>query len=471
MAKILLTWWFDTEDFVTPQSDNPPLWVAEFFRKNGYKATFKMVGEKVRVLSERHREDVIHAVGAHDVGFHTNLHSKHPNMYDYLKGKSWEEGCREFERRELYGLKLLQRKFGRVVCFGHPGPAWAAEAYPALLKWNVPVYLDSSSILMLNGKPYWYCNILNLQVSERYFIRIDKALQNSKSLQRAKMNYRRICSRLKTEGPGISSMLLHPHTTVTREYWDSLNFAAGRNRRKYRTPPLRTASDIEGRLKRFQAFVNYTASQPNTKMINATEAAKIYEDRARYHLFRPRDLSQIASQIRNRLTFVKCKDFYISPAEIFWLIATAIAGYQQRGVAPNNLRLIPIFGPSLRATRSGPKVVPVSKILQSSITVSNLMKHEKKIPDAVKVDSTVITPSDYLTTSSKILLRLLARQSLPKMVEIDKTHLDCEKYVSIKSFNRAFKWYVLKPGYKSPTLIEHAKLQTWTLKPAIPRAE
>src|SRR5208283_2080353 len=100
MEKILLTWWFDTEDFVTPGSDDPPKWVAEFFREHGYKATFKMVAEKVRSLRKRQRLDVIQAIAAHEVGYHTNNHSVHPTVYEYLRKKTWEDGCREFERRE-----------------------------------------------------------------------------------------------------------------------------------------------------------------------------------------------------------------------------------------------------------------------------------------------------------------------------------------------------------------------------------
>ncbi|HVB29528.1 MAG TPA: hypothetical protein VNG91_06945, partial [Terriglobia bacterium] len=67
--------WFDTEDYVLPQSDDSAKRIAELLTSQGVPATFKVVGEKARTLERRHREDVIAALNKHAIVYHSNYHS------------------------------------------------------------------------------------------------------------------------------------------------------------------------------------------------------------------------------------------------------------------------------------------------------------------------------------------------------------------------------------------------------------
>lgn len=50
---VYVTFWFDTEDFILPEADDAAMRLAEMFTARGVQATFKIVGEKARVLEER----------------------------------------------------------------------------------------------------------------------------------------------------------------------------------------------------------------------------------------------------------------------------------------------------------------------------------------------------------------------------------------------------------------------------------
>ena len=52
-APVYITLWFDTEDYVLPQSDDAAKRVAEMLTRLNVKATFKVVGEKARTLERR----------------------------------------------------------------------------------------------------------------------------------------------------------------------------------------------------------------------------------------------------------------------------------------------------------------------------------------------------------------------------------------------------------------------------------
>src|SRR5690348_6759475 len=70
--------WFDTEDYIDPIADDAALRLANDLTQLGVHATFKVVGEKARVLESRGRRDVIEALSRHSIGYHSNWHSIEP---------------------------------------------------------------------------------------------------------------------------------------------------------------------------------------------------------------------------------------------------------------------------------------------------------------------------------------------------------------------------------------------------------
>ena len=96
--------WFDTEDYVEPAADDAALRMATDLTALGVRATFKVVGEKARVLEQRGRWDVVRALALHEIGYHSNFHSIPPAPALYLRDLGYVEGAAEFERRERAGM-------------------------------------------------------------------------------------------------------------------------------------------------------------------------------------------------------------------------------------------------------------------------------------------------------------------------------------------------------------------------------
>src|SRR3954452_25402470 len=110
-GPVYVTLWFDTEDYITPASDDAALRSANDLSQLGVRATFKVVGEKARVLESRGRKDVIRALSKHSIGYHSNFHSVHPAPAEYLRVFNYLEGADEFQRRELAGANDIKRIF------------------------------------------------------------------------------------------------------------------------------------------------------------------------------------------------------------------------------------------------------------------------------------------------------------------------------------------------------------------------
>src|SRR5438105_7478890 len=88
--------WFDTEDYVDPLADDAALRIANDLTHLGVRATFKIVGEKARVLQKRGRTDVISALSRHSIGYHSDWHSIQPVPAVALEHLGWLEGADEF---------------------------------------------------------------------------------------------------------------------------------------------------------------------------------------------------------------------------------------------------------------------------------------------------------------------------------------------------------------------------------------
>src|SRR5216684_399660 len=132
-AEVDVILWFDTEDYLLPADDDACKRLADMLTERKIRATFKVVGEKARVLENRGRRDVIHALKNHDIGYHANFHSVHPTPSEYLADCGWLDGIAEFVRREGGGAADVRRIFGVVTlaCYGQPGSSWGAQAIAA----------------------------------------------------------------------------------------------------------------------------------------------------------------------------------------------------------------------------------------------------------------------------------------------------------------------------------------------------
>ena len=121
IAPVYVVLWFDTEDYILPASDDAAKRLADFLTQQGIRATFKVVGEKARVLERRQRMDVIAALGRQEIGYHSDSHSQQPTVAEYESVLDWESGQEEFNRRERSGFDDVSRIFGRP-----PYLLWAA---------------------------------------------------------------------------------------------------------------------------------------------------------------------------------------------------------------------------------------------------------------------------------------------------------------------------------------------------------
>ncbi len=463
-AKVYVILWFDTEDYLLPASDDAALHLAKYLSGEDVRATFKVVGEKARTLQKRQRTDVIEALKKHEIGFHSNWHSTQPSPAMYLSQLGWDEGVREFDRREGPGRADVEGVFGQAPsCYGQPGSSWGPQSYGAMSRWGMKVYLDAGSHVNLNDRPCYYCGTLNLY-KLAHTLRAD--LNKPNDLPQAEERFAQARRALLAEGGGVVSIFYHPCEFVHKKFWDGVNFSRGENppREKWKEPPAKTAEETRSSYRVFEEYVRFLKRFPEVRFITASEAAKLYRDRAREHRFTPDELASIVKSVGEEIGFQTHKDYALSASEVFALLNAYVSEVPAEQITVTKTPLGPTGRiPLLPAAMT----TDASQFGRTCRDVADYLDKHGRIPSAVWLGSRPVPPEAYLAALARMAQLRLDGKTMPETIDIKPTKLAAARYVSDDDPKKLWGWVIFPPGFRAPALMELAKKQAWTLKPAI----
>jgi polysaccharide deacetylase len=468
-GKVYIALWFDTEDYILPQSDDAAKRLAVFLTQQGVRATFKVVGEKARVLERRNRRDVIGALSQHEIGFHSNTHSQHPTVAEYESTLDWQTGADEFTRREKQGFDTVKRILGQTPsCYGQPGSSWAPQVFAALKDWGVRVYLDDAKHVGLEGNPFWYGGLLNIfNLRDGGQLRPDDTWSN---LADAKNNFQDIHLRLSSKRQGgLVSLYFHPCEFVHREFWDAVNFAKGANpaQADWKLPPMKSPQESERAFEFLEQLVIYMKSLPRVEFVTASQTLRLYNDAAQRRVYPPADIADIAGQVVADISYQDHDDYALSASEIFFLLNTyVVQAVQKSGAEPILLDGAP-YGPesSGAPALAAPLSVPYRQFSRTVLDVAGYLRKYNHIQNVIWFGSQGVPPESYLLALARLTTTLMSQGAEPESVSVEPARLAAAKYVADDSPS-LWNWVIFPPGFHSAHLMELAKLQAWTLKPA-----
>lgn len=457
---VYVTFWFDTEDFILPQADDAAKRLAEMFIERNVKATFKIVGEKAKVLEERGRDDVILALAQNDIAYHSTGHSMHPTPSEYTRDLDWHEGVTEFKIREGKGLDALKRIFGvNASCYGQAGGSWTPQSYAALRDFQIPVYLDSTPHVNLNDRPFWYCGILTILELGDCGMRTGWTKDEVKE---ACAEYDRVHQKLMEEGGGIVSIYYHPCEFVHKEFWDGVNFAHGANppKSEWKLPPMKSLEEQEQAFKAFETYLDHIAKHPATQLVTAREIPTLYPDRVYTSPLSRKDILTIAQAFQKQISYVDLGKRIVSAEEGLWALSRYIAEGRPAAV-DIQFAYGPATAPQRFETSGSFRFDAIQQAAQEWIETT---KETGQMPSIAWVDGKPLRPEDFAATLASIAVS----DSDSKTVTMLQGELEAKKYAKADSPD-LWGWVVFPDGFNAPHMMELAKLQTWTMKPAVLR--
>jgi Polysaccharide deacetylase len=468
-APVFVTLWFDTEDYILPQSDDAAKRVAETLTRLGIRATFKIVGEKARTLERRKRMDVITALKKHEIGYHSNTHSQQPTIAVYLQHTGWEDGAAEFYRREAQGVRDIERIFGVTPsCYGQPGAAWASQTYPALKRMGIGMYLDEGDHVGIDDQPFYFGGMLNVFKMRSNVARME--LTGGESLTAGKTKFRAIYNKLRAQGGGTISIYYHPCEWVHTEFWDGVNFRRGANppQSQWKLPATRPAAETEAAFGDFEQYMKFIKEQPGARFVTATELMKLHADGALTHNFTRDEIVTIAQSVQKEITFLKMSSFTLSPADSFSLLTEAYLSFLKKEKGP--VKLNPIYGPThtFEPAAGGSKLTKVKRgeFYDAVLQASQFRRAHGRMPDEIWIGTSSISPSDFLATLGAAIEDWKNADDSLSDIVLREGKFTADRFVAQDS-TQLWGWVIFPENFHAPKIVELARLQAWTLKPAV----
>jgi len=452
MKNIKIMLWYDVEDFITPEADNALLALINMMDSLGIRGSFKIVGEKIRMLKERGRTDILEKLAGHEICYHTDSHSVHPTQTEYLFDKGFREGVLEFERRERQGFADVQDICGQFpTSYGQPGASWVPQVFPVLKKWGVPTYLDSHYLISVNEEPFRYGGILNLtRLWSTMRLEFDGG-----GLEEAKERFDQFCER--AGELQLVSIYYHPCEFSCTDFWDGVNFRRGKNppREEWKPAPLRTREEMHRRVNILGEFLRYTLEKPGVEYITAQESC-LYEkiDPA------PITKEDVMNMAR---TLTDGPDYYLRGERS--LCASEVLSLLARYTLELHLTPEFFYGPEadLPSEVCG-KITPreLAKAVQEQY---DRVLGFKQLPSLYRIGENRVNPIDVFCT-----LRWAAAEGIGMDDEMEfrigKGRLLPMRHINT-GYNWAKDWIIFPDDLDASEIVRHALLQTWTLKPAL----
>ena len=435
--------WFDTEDYIDPASDDAALRIANDLSSMRVQATFKIVGEKARVLEARHRTDVIAALSKHAIGFHSNWHSLHPTPAEYLRMFGYLEGADEFERREGPGAADIKRIFGVTpTCYGQPGVSWGPQANLALRRMGIPVYLDEGEQVGLNEQPFWYGGLLYVfhMGSNEFRAELNAGAEDQSAYKR----FDQTVEKLQSDGGGVISMYYHPTEFIHTEFWDAVNFSRGAMppRDAWILPKRRSPEDAERCFGVLHKFVEHMKQTPNVEFLTARDVLTIYDGQVPARI----DTRVVGEHLNRGITFLDTGSVSLSPADMVLQLLhvndQVVDGPTQAG-----------------STTVKNEVIDRQLFERTKRDVADFIQRNHRLPSEVFVGAQTLSLADFTAT--------LAQDTLDPAsnVRVTQGQIKFDRHFATDP-KGSFKWPIHPADFSAPELLELARLQGWTLKPA-----
>ncbi|HEV2391940.1 MAG TPA: hypothetical protein VG146_06205 [Verrucomicrobiae bacterium] len=480
-AEVDVILWFDTEDYLLPADDDACKRLAGLLSQRGIRATFKVVGEKARVLERRGRQDVIRALKRHDIAYHANFHSVHPTPSEYLAECGLLDGMAEFIRREGGGAADVRRVFSvpTLACYGQPGSSWAPQAIAALKSIGVsphgtPCYVDEGEHVGLNEQPFWYAGALNVYHMGQNCTRMD--LHDPNALEPAERKVTAIADRLREQGGGLISIYYHPCEWVHQEFWDGVNFRRGANppREQWRPPPQRPAAETEAAFDRFSQYIDYIRAIPGLRFITASQLPGLYPDVVRSEGAPEADVAELARRLAKEngrgIDFQVIGSRAYSLADQFELLSRA-AGKLLSGQPP----AFPLVASGLLGPDSPPPVSEKDHLdwfafRDAARDVFDFIQTQQRVPARVFIGADPVAPADFLIALADLydFHNRTGRLPVQEGVRLGRNlEVLPARHIAKDSPEVFGGWVIHKEGFRAPKILEMGRLQAWTLKPAI----
>jgi len=461
-----VTLMFDVEDLCWPASDDIALDLAEILTRNQVQGTFFVVGEKARLWRSRGRTDVITSLAPHDVALHTNLHSIHPTVSEYLAPCGWEDGVAEAVRRDAPGFESIEQIFGRPAsAWGQAGATWGPQLHAALRQLGVPcavypaTYTASSDV-------HWYAGALTFSGREMAYFDSEMLDAGSFAKQLAAM-HELLDRRIAAGQTWTGIFACHPTMLRATQFWDQLNFAAGRHTdpANYRMPELHSEASYRLALQNFETLVHDLRADARLEITTIADLRRRYLPPASQ--ITPDTLHAAARGFLNPGTDLPTDNPQLSAAEAVDLMACALLHGQ-----PTSLVRREVDGPDAQPPAGAKPYLEWNELIAACEALAQFVAVNHRLPTNLGTAAEPLGIGTFgVAAASALLARAAGEQPARVQLLASRQTPAIGDLIADQVRAGIAHWPIHDPNIDPERILLHTRLQCWTLRPALAREE
>ena len=273
------------------------------------------------------------------------------------------------------------------------------------------------------------------------------------------------------------SIYYHPCEWVQREFWDAVNFRRGANppREQWKAPRQRPPAETEAAFQRFGQYLDYIRSLPNVRFVTARALPELYPDAVRAEGASEADLERIVTGLLagtgNGIDFQVSGRHAYSVADQFEVLVRAIARLSGGEKLQFPVETKGLFGPDSPPPPPRAKA-PVAwpAFRDTTRDVLDYIETQGRVPSQVFVGADAVAPGDFIIALAAAYERYRTKGTLsfgegvtlgssPEILPARRVAADTPELFG--------GWIIHKEGFRAPKILEQARLQAWTLKPAL----
>jgi hypothetical protein len=480
-ARVLDTALFlDTEDIFSPPelgNDDSIKDLAKILTEEGLRANFMVIGDRALSLRQRGRKDVIDSLGPHEVGLHTRS-ARHPEVPEYVAGKSWEDAVAETLKREREGAEIIRDVFGKPCVslsthniFTSPHSHRVASILGMPFVYGVPAAPPRYNLSWYAGSLCvpWGSPTLDNRPILAHMEEFDEKYPDDHAFEAHLRKVDRHLDACLADGqPYFTFFLIHPQRVRLREFIDQHWSPNGVNYPEdrwgdYGLPSRYSQEEVKKLLGNFRRLAKWIKRQPRLNVMTVPELMQKYGKQ-------PSGISR--AELVTAARDIASKDEILihprfSPAEILLGLAHGVVACATRGELPPQAPRMDTLGP-LR----NPIWVPELQ----GCTREKLAQLSRQLLE--QSSATGHLPATLGEPLARVGINHLYRAFAEACAAADNGPMPAEvkfrrlpPWPNIASpigigFMKSVEGDLMDPDTEVNTLYRDGKLQTWTLKPA-----
>ena len=458
---------FDVEDYVSDESvgnDDLLKMLSDVMAEEKLAGSFFLIGEKLRCLRDRGRDDVLASLRQHQLGSHVNMGSIHPTLTERLSEADWADGMARLAADDVAALEEMSEVLGgEAFGFRRHGGSYGPQFIAALGR--AGHHYANSPAELPNHHITWYCNAVNFAPAlvgfQRHYFDRNEFLEREKEFYDIVEQYK--------DYDWIEVFHSHP-------YMIKMDASACENYyRGIYTPPdqwfkpgVRPEYDEDALRENWRWHCQRLREDPNIEVKTLQELTGEFGNQAESADWR--EIEALAQQAAEAEEPFWTDRF--TAAEITDLLSRAYLHLRKAGKLPESLK---------RRDTLGPSQMPLSVPTARHLAPDALARAARGIEHAVRLTGAV--PSRLhccegtlgsmgevgLSTAMAALGEAVASKDAGRTVQTRPVAPFPSEGDAIAE--RAWdyrRWNPHRRDLDMANLLRHTRLQTWTLKPAWP---